>query len=55
MARILTWFVVKTCKQGAQTTIHVAVSEDVKGVSGEVILLIVFIYLVGTITLVHLK
>jgi len=33
------WFMVKNSKQGAQTTIHVAVSEDVKGVSGKVILL----------------
>lgn len=29
------WLFFKTAKQGAQTTIHVAVSEDVKGVTGE--------------------
>lgn len=40
MLRILTWFMVKTPKQGAQTTIHVAVSKDLKGVSGKVIVLL---------------
>lgn len=28
------WLFFKTAKQGAQTTIYVAVSEDVKGVTG---------------------
>ena len=40
MLRILSWFMVKTPKQGAQTTIYVAVSEDLKGVSGKVIVLL---------------
>jgi len=32
------WLLVKTAKEGAQTTIHVAVSEDVKEVSGNVLM-----------------
>ena len=28
------WLVFKTAKEGAQTTIHLAVSEDVKGITG---------------------
>ena len=35
------WLVFKTPKQGAQTTIHLAVSEDVKGVTGTYLMLCV--------------
>jgi len=28
------WLMLKSTKQGAQTTIHLAVSEDVRGISG---------------------
>ena len=28
------WLLLKSTKQGAQTTIHLAVSEDVRGISG---------------------
>ena len=32
---ICNWLLIKTAMEGAQTTIHVAVSEDVKEVSGK--------------------
>ena len=32
---LIGWLFIKTAKQGAQTTIHLAVSEDVQGVTGE--------------------
>ena len=34
IASLVGWLVIKTAKQGAQTTIHLAVSEDVQGVTG---------------------
>ena len=33
------WLLIKTAKEGAQTTIHCAVSEDVKGVTGTALIL----------------
>ena len=32
---LLGWLVFKNAKEGAQTTIYLAVSEDVKGVTGK--------------------
>ena len=39
------WLLYKTAKQGAQTSIHLAVSEDVKGVTGSAIQLMNSVYI----------
>jgi len=34
IGHLIGWLVIKSAKEGAQTTIHLAVSEDLKGVTG---------------------